>query len=213
MDTGTRLREARRERRLTLDDVARRTKIPVGTLRAIDCNDVARLPRGIFFRGFVRAYAAEVGLNPEELLQESTAGCEVVTYEADYLRLEDVTENKSANRIQLVAIIAIGVLLVLFTDNYVSRDVPVVLPPTLEPPFQSQAAMPISVPELTIPARAERIPAISQPISQPVAAVETTQISGELAAPALSDVLPEPAIAAEDIALTKEPAASTPDPR
>lgn len=209
MDTGTRLREARKERRLTLDEVARRTKIPVGTLRAIDCNDVARLPRGIFFRGFVRAYAAEVGLNPEELLHESTAGCEVVTYEADYLRSEDITENKSANRIQLVALIAIGVLLVLFTDNYVSRDVPIVLPPTLEPPFQSQAGMPISVPELTLPARAERIPAISQP----VAAVETTQISGELAAPALSDVLPEPAIAAEDIALTKEPAASTPDPR
>ena len=33
-------------------------------------NDISRLPGGIFTRAFVRSYAAEVGLNPEETLRE-----------------------------------------------------------------------------------------------------------------------------------------------
>jgi cytoskeletal protein RodZ len=40
------------------------------TLEALEKNDIARLPGGIFSRGVVRSYAVEVGLDPEETIQE-----------------------------------------------------------------------------------------------------------------------------------------------
>ena len=42
-------------------------------LEALDRNDIARLPGGIFSRAFVRSYAIEVGLEPEETLREFIA--------------------------------------------------------------------------------------------------------------------------------------------
>ena len=61
---GNRLREARESHHLTYREVSAATKIPVSTLEAIEHHDVAHLPQGIFMRGFVRTYAAEVGLDP-----------------------------------------------------------------------------------------------------------------------------------------------------
>lgn len=60
---GIRLREARESRHLTYGDVSRVTKIPINALEAIENHDIAHLPHGIFIRGFVRTYAAEVGLD------------------------------------------------------------------------------------------------------------------------------------------------------
>ena len=42
-------------------------------LESLERNDIARLPGGIFSRAFVRAYAVEVGLAPEETVQEFIA--------------------------------------------------------------------------------------------------------------------------------------------
>ena len=68
MEVGQKLSAARQRRGLTLEDLSRTTKIPIALLDAIECDDVARLPQGFFTRGFVRTYAIEVGLDPEELL-------------------------------------------------------------------------------------------------------------------------------------------------
>jgi cytoskeletal protein RodZ len=72
-DFGGKLREARERRGLSLRQIASATKISVVTLEALERNDIARLPGGIFGRAFVRAYAIEVGLNPEEAIQEFIA--------------------------------------------------------------------------------------------------------------------------------------------
>ena len=72
-DFGTRLREARKRRGISLREIASTTKISSGALEALERNDVARLPGGIFTRGFVRSYAAEVGLDPEQTLREFLA--------------------------------------------------------------------------------------------------------------------------------------------
>jgi cytoskeletal protein RodZ len=69
-DMGSRLRQAREQRGLTLRDVARTTKISMSVLVAIEHNDFARLPGGAFRRAYVRAFAAEVGLNGDELARE-----------------------------------------------------------------------------------------------------------------------------------------------
>jgi cytoskeletal protein RodZ len=66
-EVGSWLHHARVRRGMTLQDIARSTKIPVRLLGAIEVNDFARLPGGVFRRAYVRAFAAEVGLDPDEL--------------------------------------------------------------------------------------------------------------------------------------------------
>jgi cytoskeletal protein RodZ len=72
-DFGSRLREARERRGITLRDIAERTKISIATLESIERNDSSRLPGGIFARSFVRSYATEVGLDPDATVREFVA--------------------------------------------------------------------------------------------------------------------------------------------
>ena len=70
---GRKLREARERRGISLRQIANATKISVGQLEALERNHISRLPGGIFSRAFVRSYAIEVGLDPEETIQEFIA--------------------------------------------------------------------------------------------------------------------------------------------
>src|SRR5579872_5530560 len=69
-DFGRKLRDARERRGVPLRQIANATKISVGVLEALERNDISRLPGGIFSRAFVRSYAIEVGLEPEETIQD-----------------------------------------------------------------------------------------------------------------------------------------------
>ncbi|HEY1910651.1 MAG TPA: RodZ domain-containing protein [Vicinamibacterales bacterium] len=70
---GATLREARERRGVSLRDIANATKISVGFLEALERNDIARLPGGIFSRSFVRSYAIQVGLDPDRTILEFIA--------------------------------------------------------------------------------------------------------------------------------------------
>jgi cytoskeleton protein RodZ len=72
-DFGNRLREARERRGISLRQIANTTKISVNALEALERSAISRLPGGIFSRSFVRSYALEVGLDPDETLQEFIA--------------------------------------------------------------------------------------------------------------------------------------------
>jgi cytoskeletal protein RodZ len=69
-DFGGKLRLERERRGIPLRQIAAATKISVGALEALERNDVSKLPGGIFSRSFVRSYAVEVGLDPDETVQE-----------------------------------------------------------------------------------------------------------------------------------------------
>ena len=73
MDVGAALREARARRGISLEELARVTKIGAATLRALERNQVAHLPGGIFLRGFLRAYAGQVELDPEDTVRRYLA--------------------------------------------------------------------------------------------------------------------------------------------
>ena len=72
-DVGSRLRAAREAKQISLREIAAKTKISIEALEALEENDVARLPGGIFTRAFVRSYASEVGLDPEQTMGEFLA--------------------------------------------------------------------------------------------------------------------------------------------
>lgn len=73
MTLGATLRHARENKGLTCDDVARATRIPLRMIVAIEKEDWGKLPGGIFTRGYVRAYAREVGLEGEALVAQYEA--------------------------------------------------------------------------------------------------------------------------------------------
>lgn len=66
---GNRLREARIARGLSLSDVSQVTKIPRASVEAIEAGDYDALPAPVFARGFVRAYAREVGVDAGPLIR------------------------------------------------------------------------------------------------------------------------------------------------
>ncbi len=72
-DFGARMKRLREERGVALRDIADATKISVSALEALERNDISRLPGGIFSRGFVRAYAEQVGADPDTVVREFMA--------------------------------------------------------------------------------------------------------------------------------------------
>jgi cytoskeletal protein RodZ len=70
MNFGTHLREAREKRGVSLRQIATSTRISIRTLEALENNEIGKLPGGIFSRAFVRSYAQEIGIDPDEAVRE-----------------------------------------------------------------------------------------------------------------------------------------------
>jgi Helix-turn-helix domain/Domain of unknown function (DUF4115) len=67
---GEKLRKQREQRGISLDAISTITKISPRMLRAIEDEHFDQLPGGVFSKGFVRAYARQVGLNEEEAVAD-----------------------------------------------------------------------------------------------------------------------------------------------
>jgi hypothetical protein len=63
----------RLEKDMSLDEVARRTRIGAETLRLIETQDLDRLPVPVFVLGFLRAYAKTVGADGNEAVRRYQA--------------------------------------------------------------------------------------------------------------------------------------------
>lgn len=63
---GEELRRERLIREISLDEISQATKISIRLLRALEESDLRRLPAPTFTRGFIRAYARHLGIDPEE---------------------------------------------------------------------------------------------------------------------------------------------------
>lgn len=80
---GARMKQERERRGITLDDAASATKISTRFLRAMEDEHFEQLPGGIFNKGFIRAYARHLGIDPEEAV-------------ADYLELTGAAPAQAA---------------------------------------------------------------------------------------------------------------------
>jgi len=67
---GEKLRKQREQRGIALDAISNSTKISPRMLRALEEEHFDQLPGGVFNKGFVRAYARQVGLDEEEAVTE-----------------------------------------------------------------------------------------------------------------------------------------------
>jgi cytoskeletal protein RodZ len=70
MSIGAQIRTAREAKGLSLATIAQRTRVQPRTLAAIELDDLSHLPPRPFGRGFVRAYAEEVDLDPDRTVRD-----------------------------------------------------------------------------------------------------------------------------------------------
>lgn len=63
---GEELRRERVVRDISLEEISAATKISKRLLIALEASDLSRLPAPIFTRGFIRAYALHLGIDPDE---------------------------------------------------------------------------------------------------------------------------------------------------
>ena len=93
-DIGGRLQRAREHRGLSLADIARRTRLPLRVLQAIEGNDFARLPAGMFRKAYLRTLAIEVGLDPNEIAADYQAQFEPATETPAVIARTPAVENE-----------------------------------------------------------------------------------------------------------------------
>ena len=120
-DFGGKLRQARERRGISLRQIAASTKISAAALEALERNDISKLPGGIFSRAFVRSYASEVGLDPDETVkefldrfnQEPPPTAEAVTAVVPEAEAEFEHKQRRAAMAVKIALISLPVLLVI----------------------------------------------------------------------------------------------------
>lgn len=139
-NTGRELRDAREQAGLSAEMVAQRTKFKLYRIVALDNGDFANLPEGTYLDAIVRAYALEVGIDPEQMVERvraergkrpgdaPTAGHEPVDFERrDAPQIAETGEPSRAT----VALSALLLLALLGWGSYLyeasgaaKRDIP-----------------------------------------------------------------------------------------
>ena len=153
------MKRAREARGVSLREIAARTKISASALEALERNDISRLPGGIFGRGFVRAYAQEVGLDPEETIREFLERFphETVTVGSPYVPPEDHAavegSRKSAETALKLAAnsVPVAIAIVYLTLTYRPSEEPVAETPTASVPAPPSAPVAREVAPIAAP--------------------------------------------------------------
>ena len=63
------LRSHREAKAMSLDDIARVTRIPTRSLEQLEAGQFEKLPADVFVRGFLRSYAQCIGLDTEDTVK------------------------------------------------------------------------------------------------------------------------------------------------
>lgn len=109
---GLRLKEQREKKGLSLVEIADRTKIPTSILESFEAGDSSKLPEPVFAKGFLRSYAVELGLNPQEILDEyKAANPQQTAPVAVPITAREGLEKRSKNRsaLWLVLLLIVGI--------------------------------------------------------------------------------------------------------
>jgi cytoskeletal protein RodZ len=119
---GEELKKLREERGLSLSQISDSTRIGTRFLRAIETNDFATLPEGIYTRSFIRAYAKQVGMDEEEALKlysEQTGAAERLSDPTEVASQEDTFVYKEPSSSLLpAAVVALALALALITGSW-----------------------------------------------------------------------------------------------
>ena len=107
---GQYLRRHRLTRQMSIEEVARLTRVPMHSIERIEADRFDELPGEVFVRGFLTAYARAVGVSPDDALARYTASRRVAWVTP--LPLSSPTKPR---RRPFGVAIALVLLLILFT--------------------------------------------------------------------------------------------------
>ena len=128
LSLGSYLRQERERRNTSLESVAQATRISLKNLEALERDESHLLPAPVFVRGFLRAYAAHLGIDPKEALALYEA-------QADFFRASPPKKiDLSPKKIRPLAKIGLGVLAVGILFYLFCQKTPA---PPLNPPAAS----------------------------------------------------------------------------
>ena len=114
-DFGTGFKQARELLGISLKEIATETRISIRFLEAIESEEFQRLPGGVFNRGFIRAYAVRVGLDPDLALSQYDR---LVRPEEAIIKTAPPRSERTRADIALYPI-AVGALVLLIVGFYV----------------------------------------------------------------------------------------------
>ena len=108
---GQYLRRHREERAMSVEEVSRATRIPVGNLERLENDHFDDLPGEVFVRGFLKAYARAVSIPVDDVLARYTSSRRVAWVTP--LPMTSPIQKTQGKRFGVA--IAFVVLLILFT--------------------------------------------------------------------------------------------------
>jgi cytoskeleton protein RodZ len=145
---GERLRAAREEKGISLDDIAAQTRIPLRHLESIEAADWDKLPAPTYTVGFAKSYAAMVGLDRVEIgeqLREEMGGQRFATTSSAEV-FEPADPARTMPKWLVIGAVAAVILLVVGM-SWVNRrslqpDQPVVEAPAATAPAPAPSSAP-----------------------------------------------------------------------
>lgn len=108
---GQFLREKREERRMSVAEIARATRVPVSSVERIESDQFDELPAEVFVRGFLKSYARAVGVSEDDVLARYTSSRRVAWVTP--LPLPSAVKPARGRRVGVA--VAFVLLLILFT--------------------------------------------------------------------------------------------------
>ena len=144
-DFGASFIKARKSAGLSLAQIAVETRISTRFLKAIEDEEFHLLPGGVFNRGFVRAYADRIGLDPEKAVADYE---QVAASRQPSEPLETTVSPSSQPKVPWLSYpVVLGVLLLVLIIFYmVARDSVNTALPAIEP--QVSISQPLAEPAL-----------------------------------------------------------------
>ena len=132
------LKKLRKGKGISLEDINKRTKINISTLKAIESGDFSDLT-STYQRLFIRAYAAEIGANPEDIIKNLEESVELkrkpVDQEKDAIEesipkptikkdsIEISSNNRSAKHMRKDIIMGSVLIAILIFAIYIIRSI------------------------------------------------------------------------------------------
>ena len=177
---GERLKKEREMRGVSLDEIAKATRIHKKFLSALEANDFDALPAPVFVAGFLRSYASHLGLDADSLVadydkvKKPLKNYQPLAPEESKLPLiskEGMNRNFPLIAAGAVILLLGGLLAVFVTRSQAPRETPAVQKPEEEDLLAQTAETPPAPP----PVAAEQPPAEMPAKAHETAAVKTPE--------------------------------------
>jgi cytoskeleton protein RodZ len=147
---GENLRREREMRGVSLEEISSATKISLRLLEAIEREDFAKLPGGIFSRSFIRTYARYLGLDEERVVADFQLAAQPQTdFDLHRMAAGNASAGRPGGRTPLIATLVAVALLAggyaLFRYSRRAAEAPPPPPPAAEvtPPSAAQPPAPV----------------------------------------------------------------------